>query len=293
MCRRERRDAWRRRVSDSPVTDQEARYDRSPRATPRCGRPVHRPATLALLDEIAPTMDRGRGALVDVGCGTGALAAAAVRRWPAARARRRRRLGGDAPGRRPDRRRAARRRRASGSGWTRRPPTGCRSRTAPFDVALTAFVLQLVPSRHRALREVRRVLRPAADAGDVTWMRGGGAARGGPTPTTTRWSPPGWSRGTVAAATTTGSPEEAAADPAARGLRAASRPRDGDRWTTGSRPRRSSRSSPASTTRTSSPRWTPAARAALEADLLARLRGAPARRGCGSRSRSCTRPAAA
>ncbi len=34
-----------------------------------------------------------------------------------------------------------------------------------FDVALSAFVLQLVPSRYRALREARRVLRPGRPAG--------------------------------------------------------------------------------------------------------------------------------
>ena len=42
-----------------------------------------------------------------------------------------------------------------------------------FDIALSAFVLQLVPSRYRALREMRRVLRPGGRLAYVTWLRGG------------------------------------------------------------------------------------------------------------------------
>src|SRR5215831_3182795 len=42
-----------------------------------------------------------------------------------------------------------------------------------FDLAVTSFVLQLVPSRHRALREIRRVLAPGGRLALVTWLRGG------------------------------------------------------------------------------------------------------------------------
>ena len=42
-----------------------------------------------------------------------------------------------------------------------------------FDLALSAFVLQLVPSRYRALREMRRVLRRGGRLAYVTWLRGG------------------------------------------------------------------------------------------------------------------------
>jgi SAM-dependent methyltransferase len=45
---------------------------------------------------------------------------------------------------------------------------------ATFDVVTTAFVLQLVPSRHRALCEARRVLRPGGRVAIVTWLAGGG-----------------------------------------------------------------------------------------------------------------------
>jgi SAM-dependent methyltransferase len=39
-----------------------------------------------------------------------------------------------------------------------------------FDAAMSSFVLQLVPSRPKALREVRRVLRPGGRFAYVTWM---------------------------------------------------------------------------------------------------------------------------
>jgi len=40
-----------------------------------------------------------------------------------------------------------------------------------FDAAVSSFVLQLVPNRHRALREIRRTLRPNAPLAIVTWLR--------------------------------------------------------------------------------------------------------------------------
>jgi SAM-dependent methyltransferase len=42
-----------------------------------------------------------------------------------------------------------------------------------FDVAVSAFVLQLVPSRSQALGEARRVLAPGGTLATVTWMPGG------------------------------------------------------------------------------------------------------------------------
>jgi SAM-dependent methyltransferase len=41
----------------------------------------------------------------------------------------------------------------------------------PFDVAMSSFVLQLVPSRAAALREIRRVLAPGGTFAWVTWQR--------------------------------------------------------------------------------------------------------------------------
>jgi SAM-dependent methyltransferase len=42
-----------------------------------------------------------------------------------------------------------------------------------FDLVTTAFVLQLVPSRFRAVREARRVLRPGGTIATLTWLAGG------------------------------------------------------------------------------------------------------------------------
>ena len=39
-----------------------------------------------------------------------------------------------------------------------------------FDIAISSFVLQLVPNRFRALREARRVLRPGGLLAYVTWL---------------------------------------------------------------------------------------------------------------------------
>ena len=157
---------------DGGVTDQEARYDRIAEGYAEWWSPVHRPATLGLLEEIAPALDAGATRVLDVGCGTGALAAAIVTRWPGARvtgvdasagmlAVAARELAVLAP-------RALARIDLAQAPADRLPyPDGT------FDVVVSAFVLQLVPSRHRALREARRVLRSAGTLAHVTWLAGG------------------------------------------------------------------------------------------------------------------------
>lgn len=154
------------------MTDQEARYDTIAEAYAEHWSPVHRPSTLALLDEVGPLVATGARRLVDVGCGTGALAAEAVRRWPGVQVD-----GVDVSAGMLAI--AERERLALPAGLRGR----IRLRQAPadrlpypdgaFDVALTSFVLQLVPSRHRALREIRRVLAPRGTIAIATWLRGG------------------------------------------------------------------------------------------------------------------------
>jgi ubiquinone/menaquinone biosynthesis C-methylase UbiE len=154
------------------VTDQEARYDRIAEGYAEWWSPVHRPGTLALLDEITPAVEGGATRILDVGCGTGALAAAIVARWPPVRvtgtdvsagmlAVAHRELAG-LPA--PDRERIE-----LVQASADRLPFG----DGAFDVAVSAFVLQLVPSRYRALREARRVLRAGGTLAHVTWLAGG------------------------------------------------------------------------------------------------------------------------
>jgi SAM-dependent methyltransferase len=114
-----------------------------------------------------------RGArLLDVGCGTGAMAIAAAGRWPSASV-----AGVDASGGM-----LAIARREAGSlpasiggrlRFTQAVADRLPFEDASFDVTASAFVLQLVPSRFRALREMRRVLVPGGQLAYVTWLRGG------------------------------------------------------------------------------------------------------------------------
>jgi SAM-dependent methyltransferase len=154
------------------VTEQEARYDRIAEGYAAWWAPVHRPGTLGLLDEIEPDVAAGARRLLDVGCGTGTMAVEAVRRWQDVELDAVDASAGmlEIAEREAERLPAAARRRL-------------RHRQAladelpfddgTFDIALSAFVLQLVPSRYRALREMRRVLRPGARLAYVTWLRGG------------------------------------------------------------------------------------------------------------------------
>jgi SAM-dependent methyltransferase len=156
------------------MADQESRYDRIAEAYARWWAPVHRTATLALLEEIAPAIDGGTGdvTILDIGCGTGTLLAAIVARWAHVRvigvdlsngmlAVAERELAG-LPG-------AARTRIDLRQGAADRLPVDAGS----IDLAVSAFVYQLVPSRPRALCDARRALRQGGTLAYVTWLAGG------------------------------------------------------------------------------------------------------------------------
>jgi SAM-dependent methyltransferase len=152
------------------MADQEARYDRIAEGYATWWSPVHRPATLRLLDEIEADVVAGADHLLDVGCGTGALAAAAVTRWPD--------VVVDAVDASAGMLEVAGRTR---SALPARDRTRIRLHHAhadrlglperSVDIVVTAFVLQLVPSPFQALREARRVLRPGGRLACVTWLR--------------------------------------------------------------------------------------------------------------------------
>lgn len=151
--------------------DQETRYDRMADGYARHWAPVIRPAALRLLDDLEASLPPGRRALLDIGTGTGTLAMGAIERWPSAHV-----TGVDAS--------------TEMVAWAaaeadRRLATGDRPRfetavafadrlpfeDGAFDLAMSSFVFQLVPNRSAALREARRVLRPGAAFGYVTWLR--------------------------------------------------------------------------------------------------------------------------
>ena len=152
--------------------DQEARYDRIAEGYAAWWSPVHRGATLRLLDEVAPAVAAGARRILDVGCGTGAMAAESVGRWADVTV-----TGVDLSAGMLD---IARREAATLPATARErlafvhaPADRLPFADGAFDVVTAAFVLQLVPSRPRAMRELRRVLRPGGTLGHVSWLGDG------------------------------------------------------------------------------------------------------------------------
>ncbi|HEY2888017.1 MAG TPA: class I SAM-dependent methyltransferase [Candidatus Limnocylindrales bacterium] len=159
------------------------RYDELAEGYARHWGPVIAPAAIALVDRLpAGVADGARDGdaidVVDVGTGTGTLAAEVLRRWASARVTgidpspAMLELAGPALRDAMDAEAAAR----------FEPRTAFADRLpladASMDVAISSFVLQLVPDRGAALREIRRVLRPGGVLGWVTWLQGGSPFRG-------------------------------------------------------------------------------------------------------------------
>jgi ubiquinone/menaquinone biosynthesis C-methylase UbiE len=157
-------------IEDGPEATN--RYDEMASGYARFWGPVIHPAAIKVLDHVGPILDeRDDLHVLDVGSGTGALAIAALERWP-----RHRVTGIDPSGGMLEVARAvaderlsehvARRFRAEVAAADRLP-----FEDGAFDVAVSSFVLQLVDERPAALREVRRVLRPGATFAWVAWER--------------------------------------------------------------------------------------------------------------------------
>jgi ubiquinone/menaquinone biosynthesis C-methylase UbiE len=151
------------------MTDQVERFDRIANGYERWWAPVLAPSALALLDHLDADVIAGATELLDVGVGTGNLSRPALARWPSVRV-----TGVDASSEMVGAAEAlveeaghGLRKRFSGSvAFAAEMPFA----DASFDAAMSSFVLQLVPSRPRALREVRRVLRPGGRFAHVTWL---------------------------------------------------------------------------------------------------------------------------
>ena len=159
-----------------PGTEPQTRYDEIAEGYARHWGPVIRPGAERVLELIAPAIEAALGTglpprLLDIGTGTGTLAIAALERWPAIQV-----TGIDpSAGMLVIARRAANERlvpREHGHfetvvAYADELPFD----PASFDLAVSSFVLQLVPSRIAALREAHRVLAPGGTFAWVAWQR--------------------------------------------------------------------------------------------------------------------------
>ena len=159
------------------MTEQAERYDRISEGYARWWAPVIAPAALVAIDEVATAIDGGATAIdggatriLDVGTGTGTLTVAILRRWPEvvvtaidASAGMIAKAGAEA-----DRLLTADQRTRLDLRVAFADELGLDD--GSFDVAVSSFVLQLVPNRFRALQEIHRVLRPGGVFGWVSWL---------------------------------------------------------------------------------------------------------------------------
>lgn len=145
------------------------RYDAGAVEYARYWAPVLEETAGRLLDTIDHNLRSDRMRVLDVGAGTGTVALKAMRRWPDAEV-----VASDAAAGMLDfaRSRAAEvglladGRLSFVVGPAEELPLTSRS----VDVAVSSFVLQLVPDRLAALTEIRRVLRPGGLLAYVTWL---------------------------------------------------------------------------------------------------------------------------
>jgi ubiquinone/menaquinone biosynthesis C-methylase UbiE len=160
-----------RACDDARMTDQAERYDRIAEGYQRWWAPVLAPTARGLLETIEPLVRTGRERILDMGTGTGTLARATVERWAEVQV---------------DAIDASAGMIAAASDLAARDLEVDQHRRlrfttafadtlpfddATFDLVISSFVIQLVPSRIRALREIRRVLRPGGWLAYVTWLR--------------------------------------------------------------------------------------------------------------------------
>jgi SAM-dependent methyltransferase len=149
------------------------RFNRTAEGYLRWWAPVLAPASLRLVDRLGridPGLPGGEARdVLDAGCGTGSSLLEAARRWPAARL-----VGLDASvgmlalaGREAGRLPAGARERV---GFIESDSASLPFADRSFDLVMTAFMLQLVPSRPPVLAEFRRVLRPGGIVAIAGWL---------------------------------------------------------------------------------------------------------------------------
>jgi ubiquinone/menaquinone biosynthesis C-methylase UbiE len=150
--------------------DFEPPYDRYATAYRDWWGPVIAPSAVRLLTSVSVPAGDGRAFdLLDVGTGTGALALSALARWPGVQvtgidpSARMLDLAADGAALLGDE--AAGRLRLLRGSADRLP-----LESDSMDVAISSFVIQLVPSRAAAMREIGRVLRAGGRFACVTWQ---------------------------------------------------------------------------------------------------------------------------
>jgi SAM-dependent methyltransferase len=152
------------------MTEQAERYDRIAAGYARWWAPIIAPAAVAVLDQIAPDIETGTERILDIGTGTGTLPIAILRRWPHVRVTAIDASAGmiEMAGVEADRllTPGERRRLELRVAFADDLPVTDRA----FDVAVSSFVLQLVPNRFRALREAHRALVAGGRLAYVTWL---------------------------------------------------------------------------------------------------------------------------
>lgn len=151
------------------------RYDEAAADYVRYWAPVLVAAAHGVLELVSDAIDRGPSSegdgqvsILDLGTGTGALAIEVARRWPEAEI-----VGVDASGGMLDA--ACRLAREAGVPrerirWVKATAESIPIADASIDIVVSSFVLQLVPDRPAALREVLRLLRPGGRFAFVTWL---------------------------------------------------------------------------------------------------------------------------
>jgi len=154
------------------MTDQSERYDRIADGYARWWGPIIAPAALRALDEVADDVAAGATKLLDVGTGTGTLAIEAIRRWPTVEVTAIDASSGMIAKARDEADRQLGRRDRARLDLKVAFADELGLADDSIDVAVSSFVLQLVPNRFRALREVARVLRPGGVFGWVSWLAG-------------------------------------------------------------------------------------------------------------------------
>lgn len=152
------------------MTEHAHRYDRIAIGYGRWWAPVIAPAALGVMDDVERVVKAGARSILDVGTGTGTLAIEILRRWPQVEVTAIDASGGmiEAAGAEARRQLGSRRLDRLDLRVALADELGLPDER--FDLAVSSFVLQLVPNRFRALREVHRVLRPGGAFFWVSWL---------------------------------------------------------------------------------------------------------------------------